>query len=97
MQCGTPAILQGLLKIVNKFNAIYFGKDSMKPVVHRLSMIFLAVAFTLIIYVNIEAMLALQPAALLACLPACYCVSYPTGLATQRAVLLLKIAKRWLS
>jgi hypothetical protein len=25
MQCGTPAILQGLLKIVNKFNAINYS------------------------------------------------------------------------
>jgi BASS family bile acid:Na+ symporter len=54
--------------------------ERISPAIHRLSMIFLAVLFTLIIYVNLEAIMSLQPTALLAGL-LLFVVSYGAGYA----------------
>jgi BASS family bile acid:Na+ symporter len=54
--------------------------ERISPAIHRLSMILLAVAFTLIIYVNLEAILSLQPTALLAGL-LLFVISYGVGYA----------------
>jgi len=54
--------------------------ERISPAIHRLSMIFLAVAFTLIIYVNLEAILSLQLTALLAGL-LLFVASYGSGYA----------------
>ena len=56
--------------------------ERINPAVHRLSMIFLAAAFTLIIYVNIEAIMSLPSTALLAgvlLFALCYAAGYIAG------------------
>jgi BASS family bile acid:Na+ symporter len=54
--------------------------ERISPAIHHLSMIFLAVVFTLIIYVNLEAILSLQLTALLAGL-LLFVASYGSGYA----------------
>ena len=54
--------------------------ERIKPAIHRLSMIFLALVFTLIVYVNIEAILSLQSTALLAGV-LLFALSYAAGYA----------------
>ena len=54
--------------------------ERINPAIHRLSMIFLALLFILIIYVNGDAIVSLQPAALLAGLPL-FTISYGVGYA----------------
>jgi len=54
--------------------------ERISPAIHRLSMIFLALLFTLVIYVNVDAIVSLQPAALLAGL-LLFTISYGVGYA----------------
>jgi len=83
--------------LINTWSTDLAGRVA--PVFHRLSMILLAVAFTLIIYVNLEAIMSLQGTALLAGLllfALAYGLGYAAGgpaLADRKALAIMTFAR----